>query len=186
MKRLDDKPPLVMGVLNVTPDSFSDGNQFLKPELAIDQAKRLMESGADLIDVGAESTRPGAEAVSLDEELRRLRPVLEGLSKANIPFSVDTYKPAVMAYAIEMGAGMINDIKALSEPGATEVLAHNPSVDIAIMHMQGTPDTMQSAPQYENVVQDILHFFSEKVRALTAEGIQKERLWIDPGFGFVL
>ena len=181
---LDLTMPVVMGVLNVTPDSFSDGGLFLRPENAIRQARRMAAEGAGIIDVGGESTRPGADAVEVGEELDRVIPVIEALvAGIDLPVSVDTSKPEVMKAAIAAGASMINDVMALQESGAVEAVAGS-GVAICLMHMQGRPRTMQAAPDYEDVVQDVHHFLAERVRACELDGIDRSRLVIDPGFGF--
>jgi dihydropteroate synthase len=169
-------------VVNVTPDSFSDGGRFLDPAAAIAHARRLLEEGADLIDLGAESSRPGADAaVSADEELRRLRPVLQELR--DVPLSIDTIKPEVMRVALAEGAAMINDINALRAPGALAAVAAGDAA-VCLMHMQGTPGTMQQHPRYENVVAEVKAFLQERVEAVRAAGILAQRIVIDPGFGF--
>jgi dihydropteroate synthase len=176
--------PLIMGVVNVTPDSFSDGGRFLDPAAAIAHAHKLIEEGADLVDIGAESSRPGAAAVvSADEELRRLLPVLQGLRDAPVPVSVDTIKPEVMRVVLAEGATMINDINALRAPGAVAAVAAADAA-VCLMHMQGTPGTMQQHPSYDDVVAEVKAFLLERVRAARAAGIALERIAIDPGFGF--
>jgi dihydropteroate synthase len=181
---LDLTVPVVMGVLNVTPDSFSDGGLFLRPENAIRQARRMAAEGAGIIDVGGESTRPGADAVEVGDELDRVIPVIEALvAGIDLPVSVDTSKPEVMKAAIAAGASMINDVMALQESGAVEAVAGS-GVAICLMHMQGRPRTMQAAPDYEDVVQDVHDFLAERVRACELDGIDRSRLVIDPGFGF--
>ena len=172
-----------MGVVNVTPDSFSDGGRHLDPKAAIDRAKALIEEGADILDVGAESSRPGARGVSADEELSRLLPVLEGLSDCAVPISVDTAKPEVMRAAIAAGASMINDIGALRPSGALETVAPS-DVAVCLMHMQGEPRTMQHEPRYGDVVAEVGAFLAERVAAAEAAGIARERIVVDPGFGF--
>jgi len=173
-----------MGVVNVTPDSFSDGGLYLDPDDAIRQALRMVAEGAGIIDVGGESTRPGAEPVDTTEELERIIPVVEALvAEIGLPISVDTSKPGVMEAAIAAGASMINDVMALQEPGAIGAVAGS-SVAICLMHMQGRPRTMQAAPRYADVVQDVHHFLVERLRACEIEGIDRSRLVIDPGFGF--
>jgi dihydropteroate synthase len=183
VKQLDLARPVVMGVVNVTPDSFSDGGRFLDPAAAIRHGKQLIAEGAAILDVGGESTRPGAEPVSIEEELRRVLPVIEGLTGAGALVSVDTSKPEVMRAAAEAGAWMINDVRALQEPGALEAAA---STDCAIclMHMQGDPRTMQKAPSYRDVVNEVKAFLLERAQSCRAAGIGPERLVIDPGFGF--
>jgi dihydropteroate synthase len=182
--RLSLKRPLIMGVVNVTPDSFSDGGRFLEPAAAIAHARRLIEEGADLIDLGAESSRPGAVAlVTAEEELRRLLPVLRGLRDAPVPLSVDTIKPEVMRAALAEGATMINDINALRAPGAVAAVAAGDAA-VCLMHMQGTPGTMQQHPSYADVVAEVKTFLLERVRAARDAGITPESIVIDPGFGF--
>ena len=173
-----------MGVVNVTPDSFSDGGRFLDPAAAIAHAHQLIEEGADLIDLGAESSRPGAAAVvSAEEELRRLLPVLRGLRDAAVPLSVDTIKPEVMRAVLAEGASMINDINALRAPGALATVAASDAA-VCLMHMQGTPGTMQQQPSYGDVVAEVKAFLQERVEAARAAGIPLQRMSIDPGFGF--
>ena len=182
--RLPLDRPLIMGVVNITPDSFSDGGRFLDPQAAIAHANRLIEEGADLIDLGAESSRPGAAAVvSADEELRRLLPVLRGLHDAPVPLSVDTVKPEVMRAAIAEGASMINDINALRASGAVEAVAAGDAA-VCLMHMQGRPDSMQQQPRYGDVVAEVKAFLQERIDCVGAAGIALERVVVDPGFGF--
>ena len=175
--------PLIMGVVNVTPDSFSDGGKYLESGTALEHAQRLIEEGADLIDLGAESSRPGAGGVSVEQELERLMPVLKALRDAPVPISVDTTKPEVMRAAIDAGAAMINDISALRSPGALEAVAAA-DAGVCLMHMQGEPHTMQHAPRYEDVVAEVKGFLDARVAAAEARGIARERIVIDPGFGF--
>jgi len=172
-----------MGVVNVTPDSFSDGGRFDEPQAAIGRARALIEEGADILDVGAESSRPGARGVSAEEELSRLMPVLEGLRDCAVPISVDTVKPEVMRAAIAAGASMINDITALRSPGALEAVAKS-DVGVCLMHMQGKPRTMQLEPSYRDVVAEVGAFLAERVSAAEGAGIARERIVVDPGFGF--
>lgn len=175
--------PLVMGIVNLTPDSFSGDGTGSDPLQAIAHARRQFEAGADLLDVGAESSRPGAVPTPEDEELRRLLPVLEEISTWGVPVSVDTYKPSVMQRALAAGATMINDITGLRRPGAIEVVAAAECA-VCLMHMQGEPLTMQQAPTYEDVVMDVATFLRERVAACRAAGIADDRLVLDPGFGF--
>ena len=170
-----------MGVVNVTPDSFSDGGRYFEPAAAIAHARTLMEEGADLIDLGAESSRPGAAGVSAEEELRRLLPVLRGLR--DLPLSVDTVKPEVMRVALAEGAAMINDINALRAPAAVAAVAASDAA-VCLMHMQGSPATMQQAPRYADVVAEVKAFLQERVESICAAGIALERVVVDPGFGF--
>jgi dihydropteroate synthase len=170
-----------MGVVNVTPDSFSDGGRFLDPAAAVEHARRLAGEGADIIDIGGESTRPGAEPVSDQEELRRVLPVLEKIS--DLCVSVDTRRPAVIAAAAAAGASMINDIQALTEPYAFEAFART-GCAVCLMHMKGTPATMQREPRYEDVVAEVKTFLREAVRKARFGGIGADRIVVDPGFGF--
>ena len=176
--------PLVMGVLNVTPDSFSDGSKFLATDAAIRQAERMFEAGAAIVDVGGESTRPGAERISEDEELERVIPVIEAISDGtDIAVSIDTSKPGVMRAAVAAGASMINDVYALRQEGAVDAAAEL-GVAVCLMHMQGAPGTMQENPDYQDIPGDILDFLSERVAVCRDAGIQDETLVVDPGFGF--
>ena len=180
---LQNPSPLVMGILNVTPDSFSDGGQFIGKTSAIEHAKQMLSEGANIIDIGGESTRPGAQAVTVEEELQRTIPVIESLSGTDALISIDTSKPEVMKAAVEAGACLINDVRALREPGALEMAAQL-DVPVCLMHMQGQPRTMQSEPHYDNVVEEIKTFLNERIEACKNVGIKKEQLIIDPGFGF--
>jgi dihydropteroate synthase len=181
---LDLSAPLVMGVLNVTPDSFSDGGRFFSEDAAVEQGVRMADEGATLIDVGGESTRPGAPGVGTAEELRRVIPVIERLrARTAAVISVDSSKPEVLRAAAAAGAGLINDVRALREPGALEAAAAQRCA-VCLMHMQGTPDTMQRAPHYDDVVAEVRAFLSARVAACRAAGIDAERLAVDPGFGF--
>lgn len=183
-KRLDLSRPVVMGVLNVTPDSFSDGGCYLNIADALRRAEIMATEGAAIIDVGGESTRPGAPSVSVPEELDRVLPVVERLARdLPIPISVDTSKPEVMREAIAAGAGLINDVRALRLPGAVEVVAAS-KVPVCLMHMRGEPDTMQQEPRYADVVAEVRTFLAERVRACEIAGIAHNRILIDPGFGF--
>ena len=181
---LDLTTPLVMGVLNVTPDSFSDGGRFADRDAAIAHALRMVEEGAGIIDVGGESTRPGAQAVSAEEEIGRVVPVIEALAaRTKVPISIDTSKPAVMTAAVQAGAVFINDVRALREPGALDAAAASGAA-ICLMHMQGEPRTMQVDPRYGDVVAEVRDFLSERAAACIAGGIARDRLAIDPGIGF--
>jgi dihydropteroate synthase len=181
---LDLGVPVVMGVLNVTPDSFSDGGRFGDPQAALAQARRMIAEGATIIDIGGESTRPGASSASLAEELGRVTPVVESLRRESAVFiSIDTSKPEVMRAAVAAGADIINDVRALAEPGAVDEAAAS-GAGICLMHMQGEPRTMQQAPQYENVVEEVSAFLAARMRACREAGIDAARLAIDPGFGF--
>ena len=174
----------IMGILNITPDSFSDGGHFLSIDRALAHAQAMVEAGADIIDVGGESTRPGAPAVSQQEELDRVLPVIERLQQAfDITISIDTSKPAVMRAAVAAGAGMINDVQALQADGALTTVAAL-RVPVSLMHMQGEPRTMQGNPVYEDVSREVVDFLAQRVEAAVKAGINRERLLIDPGFGF--
>lgn len=182
--QLDMTRPHVMGIVNVTPDSFSDGGKYSSVDLAVEHALQLIAEGADILDIGGESTRPGADPVSLDEELRRVIPVIEALSKiTTVPISIDTYKPEVMRAAIQAGADIVNDICALREDGALEIVA-NSNAGVCLMHMQGIPQTMQINPQYTDVVAEVKQFLADRVEACLVHGIARARIMLDPGFGF--
>lgn len=173
-----------MGVLNVTPDSFSDGGRYFDRDAALGQALRLVEEGADIIDIGGESTRPGAAPVSVEEELRRVVPVVEALAgRIDCVISVDTSKPEVMRAAIAAGAGLINDVNALRAPGAIEAVAEA-NVPVCLMHMKGEPRTMQLDPHYDDVVREVRDFLLERAAAAEAAGVSRDNIYIDPGFGF--
>jgi len=173
-----------MGIVNVTPDSFSDGGKYSSVDLAIKHALQLISEGADILDIGGESSRPGAEPVALKQELLRVMPVIEALSKVTtVPISIDTYKPEVMRAAIQAGADIVNDICALRENSALEIIA-NSNAGVCLMHMQGVPQTMQINPQYGDVVADVKQFLVDRVEACVAHSIAKERIMLDPGFGF--
>ena len=176
--------PLIMGVLNVTPDSFSDGGQHFDTDKAIESAKLMISQGADIIDVGGESTRPGAQSVSISDEINRVIPVIEALHRStNVIISIDTSKPEVMKLAVEAGASIVNDVCALSADSALETVARL-NVDVCLMHMQGSPRTMQKDPTYNDVVDDIKDFFSQKIEACIEAGIAEDKIILDPGFGF--
>ena len=172
-----------MGVVNITPDSFYDGGKFLAADAAIAQARRLAEEGAAILDIGAESTRPGAQPVSEQEELARLLPVLESIRGLPVPVSVDTRRPAVMRAVLAAGASMINDIQALSAPGALEAVAAG-DCGVCLMHMQGEPGTMQHDPRYDDVVGEVSAYLAHRVNAAEAAGIARTRIVVDPGIGF--
>jgi dihydropteroate synthase len=174
---------LVLGIVNVTPDSFSDGGKLAGAAHAIAQGLKLREQGADLIDVGGESTRPGATPVPADEELRRVIPVVEALAREGVAVSVDTMKPEVMRASIDAGCAAINDVNAFRAPGALEAVAPAP-VGVIAMHMQGTPASMQQAPVYADVVAEVAAFLRERAQALERAGVERSRIVLDPGFGF--
>ena len=176
--------PQVMGIVNVTPDSFSDGGAHDTADAAVAHALTLVEEGADLLDIGGESTRPGADDVSVEEELRRVVPVIERLAaQVAVPISIDTSKPEVMRAAVQAGAGLINDVHALRRGGALDAAAAL-GVPVVLMHMQGEPRSMQAAPDYDDVVGDVHRFLAERIFAAEMAGIAKKRIVIDPGFGF--
>jgi dihydropteroate synthase len=183
VKTLDLTRPIVMGVVNVTPDSFSDGGKFLDTRDAIRHGAQLIAAGAAILDIGGESTRPGADPVSVDEELRRVIPVIESLAGQGAVISIDTSKPDVMRAAAQAGAGIINDVRALQEPGALEAAAATGCM-VCLMHMQGEPRTMQKAPAYGDVVNEVKAFLLARAQSCRAVGIGPERILVDPGFGF--
>jgi len=180
---LDLSHPLVMGIVNITPDSFSDGGMHWRRDAAMAHARQLIEDGADIIDIGGESTRPGAQPVSLQEELDRVLPVIEGLRGASVPISIDTFKPEVMKQAIAAGAHMVNDINALQDEAALSIIAAG-KVAVCLMHKQGNPQNMQSQPYYHDVVGEVGDFLRARILAAEAAGIARQRIVIDPGFGF--
>jgi dihydropteroate synthase len=180
---LDLARPRVMGILNVTPDSFSDGGRFHDPASAIAHARSMLADGADIVDVGGESTRPGAEAVDAATEIARVVPVIEALARDGALVSVDTMKPAVMRAALAAGASMVNDVRAMQEPEALDAVASTAAA-VCLMHMRGTPATMQRTTGYGDVVSEVRAFLENRVRACEAAGIARERLVVDPGFGF--
>ncbi|MFA0094913.1 dihydropteroate synthase [Vibrio splendidus] len=176
--------PHVMGILNVTPDSFSDGGKFNSLDNALLQAERMIQAGVSIIDIGGESTRPGAPDVSLEEELARVIPAIKAIrAKFDVWISIDTSKAEVMRQAVEAGADLINDVRALQEPGALQAAAEA-NVPVCLMHMKGQPRTMQASPVYDDVLMDVEAFLQERVEACEAVGISKEQLILDPGFGF--
>ncbi len=183
-RRLDLRRPAIMGILNVTPDSFSDGGIFLARTNAIAHALRMVEEGADIIDIGGESTRPGAQSVSAQQEMDRVLPVIEALHRqVSVPISIDTSKPEVMRAAVAAGAGLINDVRALREDGALQTAAAL-KVPVCLMHMQGQPGTMQENPHYQSVVNEVAEYLQARLQAAQSAGIQVSNLVIDPGFGF--
>lgn len=175
--------PLVMGILNVTPDSFSDGGQFASLDMAITHAEQMIADGVDIIDIGGESTRPGAAPVSVEEELRRIMPLVYALRDCGKPLSVDTRRPEVMREVIQAGVDMINDVEGFRAEGALRLLSESDCA-LCIMHMQGQPQTMQQTPHYDDVVAEVGEFLRERAAAAVQEGIDRRRLCIDPGFGF--
>lgn len=182
--RVDLSQPRVMGVVNLTPDSFSDGGRLADTRTALAHAQRLLREGADLLDLGAESSRPGAPPVSAVEEWCRLEPVLREALHWGVPLSVDTCKVEVMRRALDLGVDVINDIQALRAPGAEELLASHPDAGVVLMHMQGEPSTMQGLTQYRDVAQDVAAFLHARADRLTSLGVRRERIVLDPGYGF--
>ncbi len=182
--RIDLTQPRVMGIVNVTPDSFSDGDPSLTPSRALIACERLLAEGADMLDLGGESSRPGAEPVSVETELARVLPVLREAVRLGCPISIDSAKPEVMRAALDLGADIVNDIGALRLPSALEVVASHPSCGVCLMHMRGTPGSMQSDTCYEDVVAEIGSFLRERVAAVQAAGVARERIVVDPGVGF--
>jgi dihydropteroate synthase len=180
MKR---KRPIVMGILNATPDSFSDGGKFRTPKDAIAQAELMIDKGVDLIDIGGESTRPGADLIELQEELDRVLPVIEALKDCGVPLSIDTYKAQTMREALLAGVDCVNDIWALRQDGAVDVVLES-SCGIVLMHMQRDPLTMQFNPEYQDVISEVMQFLKERTELLMAKGVDANRIAIDPGFGF--
>lgn len=174
----------LMGIVNVTPDSFSDGGLFLAPERAIEHARQLVDDGADLLDVGGESTRPGARAVTAEEELARIAPVLAGLESMETPISIDTSKVAVAETALDAGARIVNDVTALRMEPALAGLCADRECGVILMHMLGTPRTMQENPTYDDVVDEVKAFLAERIEFAIGQGIAEERIWVDPGIGF--
>jgi len=181
--QFDLERPIVMGIVNVTPDSFSDGGHHASTAAAIAHAYRLISEGADILDVGGESTRPGADSVGVQQELDRVLPVIEGIQGAGVPISIDTYKPEVMRAALFAGACMVNDVNALQTEGAIEVLSASDAA-VCLMHKQGKPQTMQQRPSYLSVLEDVGTFLRERVALIESAGVPRERIVIDPGFGF--
>ena len=175
--------PYVMGILNMTPDSFSDGGQYLDPQLAIDRAHQMIAEGADIIDIGGESTRPNAPKVCTCDELRRILPAIEALIDCGVPLSIDTQKPYVMREVLSLGVDIINDINGFNSPVAIDAVADS-NAGLCIMHMQGTPQNMQADPHYADVVAEVAQFLGKQVQRLITAGVARERLCLDPGFGF--
>lgn len=183
-KSLDLSVPRIMGIVNVTPDSFSDGGKFFSADAALKHALKLVEDGADILDIGGESTRPGSEVVPLQQEIDRIAPVIEVIrAEIDVPISIDTMKAEVMRAAVNAGAGLINDVNALRSENALQTAAEL-DVPVCLMHMQGTPQTMQSEPHYDDVVTEVEHFLLERVEECEKAGIKAEKIMLDPGFGF--
>ena len=176
--------PVVMGILNATPDSFSDGGKFRTPQDAIAQVELMIANGVDLIDIGGESTRPGAEPVELQEELDRVLPVIEALKDCGVALSIDTYKAETMRQALRAGVDCVNDIWALRQEGAVDAVLESSNCGIVLMHMQRDPQTMQFNPEYHDVIAQVMQFLNERAELLKAKGVEENRIAIDPGFGF--
>jgi len=181
---IDLSTPKVMGIVNVTPDSFSDGGRHASTSAALAHAERLLGEGAHILDVGGESTRPGSPAVPLDEELRRVLPVVREVVKLGVPVSVDTYKPEVMRAVLDLGADIVNDIWALQQPGALEAVATHPRAGVCLMHMHRDPQTMQAAPMEGSILDEVRAFLLARAEALTSRGVEPARIALDPGVGF--
>ncbi|MEJ8838355.1 dihydropteroate synthase [Ramlibacter sp. AN1133] len=181
---LDLESPRVMGIVNVTPDSFSDGGRFVSTRTALEHCEELIRQGADILDIGGESSRPGTPPVSLDEERARVMPVLREAVRFNVPLSVDTYKPEIMQEALDLGADVINDIWALQRPGALGVVANHPSCGVCLMHMHGEPQTMQRSPMQGDAVPQVRDFLRDRSEALRQRGLSVTRIAWDPGIGF--
>jgi dihydropteroate synthase len=182
--RIDLSRPQVMGIVNVTPDSFSDGGRFARTDAAIAHCEQLKDEGADILDVGGESTRPGARTPSAKEELERVLPVLEHAVTLGLPVSVDTSEPAVMHAALDLGVDIVNDVRALQRPGALDVVSGHPNAGVCLMHMRGEPGTMQAEPVYQDVVAEVKAFLLQRVSELQARGVNDDRITLDPGIGF--
>jgi len=181
---LQKNSPIVMGILNTTPDSFSDGGKFTLVETALSHAMAMVNDGAEIIDVGGESTRPGAQAVSVEDEIQRVVPIIRAIrQQSDVSISIDTSKPEVMRAAVNAGANLVNDVNALRAPGAVELCAEL-SVPVCIMHMQGEPRTMQTDPQYKDVVEDIIEFLADRIEVCVKAGVERKNIIVDPGFGF--
>lgn len=182
--QLDLTRPLIMGIVNVTPDSFSDGGQFLNAASALHQCERLIQEGADILDIGGESSRPGAPTLSVEEEWLRLEGVLKAAVSLGVPVSVDTCKTEVMRRALDLGVDIINDIRALEAPGAVDLAASHGQCGVCLMHMQGDPATMQARPSYPDVVSEVKAFLTQRLGVLSASGVLPDRITLDPGIGF--
>lgn len=182
--RIDLAQPRVMGIVNVTPDSFSDGGAHASTQAALQHCEQLLKEGADILDIGGESTRPGSPAVPLDTELARVLPVVREAVKLNVPISIDTYKPEVMRAVLDLGADIVNDIWALRQPGAREAVAAHPSCGVCLMHMHRDPQTMQAVPMAGDVIPEVLSFLTAQVQLLRALGVDHSRITLDPGVGF--
>ena len=180
-----DSHVLIMGILNVTPDSFSDGGKFMDPSLAVAQAQKMVDQGADIIDIGGESTRPGAEEVDEKEEIARIRPIVQAIGKGiDIPFSIDTRKASVAQVALDCGASMVNDVSALRDDSRMGTIVQESGACVVLMHRQGPSATMQNAPQYRDVVEEVKSFLSQSMTMALSKGISPDRMIIDPGIGF--
>jgi dihydropteroate synthase len=181
---IDLSRPVVMGIVNTTPDSFSDGGQHATASAAVAHCERLLREGAGILDIGGESSRPGAESLPLADELRRVLPVLREAVRLGVPVSIDTTKPEVMHEALALGVDIVNDIHALRSPGALEVVRADPACGVCLMHMRGQPRSMQASPVYDDVVAEVTAFLGERTEALVQAGVARERIVLDPGIGF--
>lgn len=181
---LDLSQPMVMGIVNLTPDSFSDGGQYDSTSAALRHCEKLLADGAQILDIGGESSRPGAPELSDEQEWARIADLVREAVRFNVPVSIDTYKPATMAKALDLGADIINDIRALTAPGAEQVVTAHRTCGVCLMHMQGRPDNMQAAPSYQEPVQEVKQFLSDRAQALVAQGVAAQRITLDPGYGF--
>ena len=182
--RLNLSQPLVMGIVNATPDSFSDGGQHQSSTEALAHCETLLKQGADILDIGGESTRPGAPVLGAEEEWQRIGELVQEAVKWQVPISIDTYKTETMIRALDAGADIINDIRALGSPGALDAIASHPSCGVCLMHMQGKPESMQEAPQYLDPVTEVRQFLSDRAQALIDKGVGRSRITLDPGYGF--
>lgn len=182
--RIELTTPRVMGIVNVTPDSFSDGGRHADTSAALAHCERLIKAGADILDIGGESTRPGVDPVSLDDELGRVLPVLRDAMSLGVPISIDTYKSEVMRAALDLGCDIVNDVNALRAEGAEALVAAHPSCGVCLMHMQNEPRTMQLDPRYDDVAREVREFLAERIQALRTLGVADERIALDPGYGF--
>ncbi|MGE5453352.1 MAG: dihydropteroate synthase [Acidobacteriota bacterium] len=181
---LDLSQPLVMGIVNLTPDSFSDGGHHDTAPAALRHCEKLLSEGAQILDIGGESSRPGAPHLSADEEWARIQEVVREAVRFDVPISIDTYQPETMTRALDLGADIINDIRALTAPGAVQVVAGHPNCGVCLMHMQGRPDSMQQAPRYQDPVHEVGQFLAERAGVLTQRGVASNRITLDPGYGF--
>lgn len=181
---LDLSQPVVMGIVNLTPDSFSDGGQYDSTSAALRHSEKLLADGAQILDIGGESSRPGAPTLSAEQEWARIEDLVREAVRFNVPISIDTYKPTTMAKALDLGADIINDIRALTAPGAEQIVSDHGACGVCLMHMQGRPESMQAAPTYQDPVQEVKQFLSERAQTLVSQGVAAPRITLDPGYGF--